>query len=267
MILGKRTIGTTAFALGADRKQLIDVTLTRPGYLADMTVYLDGKGSGGNQSVMGVAYERTTNKLVATGAAQVIPVASAAAWRQLTFDSHPLLPAGGYAIGVHAGVAGCARGFHSGAPGLTEADTFADGPSATLTPTATSTGLSIITTLSLPWTPPSTADEEYLGTLPMAEAQSVFSSGAATDQQLVRVGWHGTKTDPSTGSFAVVQEGGILEGLLGERVRIEVNKRSTCVYVRDALAIAEDISLTRRSFMEVAAPSVTYLEGLLEVMA
>ena len=262
MILGKRTIGTTAFALGGDRKQLIDVTLARPGYLADMTVYLDGLGSGGSQPVLGVVYERTTNALVATGVAVVISPASPAAWRQLTFASHPLLAAGTYAIGVHAGPAGCARGFHSGGAGLTEADTYSNGPSATLTPTGTSTGLSVMVSASEPWTPPTTADDEYLASMAYQATQDLFGSGGPVDKQSVRVGWHGTRTDPATGSYAVVREGSALEDLLGERVKLTLGGQSTCVYIHDVLAIAEDISLTRRSFMALAEPSATVPPGV-----
>jgi hypothetical protein len=266
VIVGKRTRGTTAFALGADRKQLIDVTLERPAYLADMTVYIDGLGSGGSQSVAGVAYERTTNTLVASGSTLVITSGMAAGWRQLSFASHPLLAAGTYAIGVHAGVAGCARGFHSGAAGLTQVDTFSDGPSATLTPTGTSTGLSLVAAGSEPWVPPSTAEDEYLAALPYYIAQSVFGSGGPVEGRAVTVGWHGTRTDPATGSYAVVREGGPLEDLIGERVKITLGARSTCVYVRDALAISEDISLTRRGFMALSDPAATYLSALLEVL-
>src|SRR4051794_41865561 len=106
-----------------------------------MTVYIDGLGSGGSQSVAGVAYERTTNTLVASGSTLVITSGMAAGWRQLSFASHPLLAAGTYAIGVHAGGAGGPRGFPSGAAGPTPGDTVPARPTATVTPPRTNTRL------------------------------------------------------------------------------------------------------------------------------
>jgi hypothetical protein len=269
VILGNRKPGVTAVALAANTQQLIDVTLPRSGYLVDMTVYLDGTAGSSSQPVAGTLYNAVTNTLVVVGQTVMIVPGKAAGWVALPFATHPLLLAGAYTVGIHGMTPATARFFHSGGAGRTMADATTSARSDLAT-SATSTGPTLYATVDEVYVPPAVASDEYLAALPYPEAQALFSLGGPLQgtTRAVNVGWHGTRTDPAQGSFAVVQEGSVLEDLfLGERVRVTYGNNSTCVYVHDSMAILEDLSLTRRNFMDLADPCVDSLAAKVEVLA
>jgi hypothetical protein len=117
---------------------------------------------------------------------------------------------------------------------------------------------------------PALVDDEYIGTLPFAEAQATFATRGPLggSARLATCGWHGSDFDPNLGSFAVVQRGGKLDDLLGERIKVTAGPgRAVYAYVIDTLDTLDDLSLTRRCFMALAPPATTALDVLVEVVA
>lgn len=104
-------------------------------------------------------------------------------------------------------------------------------------------------------------------------AQAVLGAGVPLrgSQRRATLGWHGTATDAERGSFALVRRDGPLEELVGERVRITVllpagEEILAYAYVLAPADIAEDVSVPRRLFLELAALSSDEVPVLLEVM-
>ena len=125
----------------------------------------------------------------------------------------------------------------------------------------------LISTTSV-WTAPPDAPEDYYAELPWAEGQAVLAAGAplAGSAKIASCGWHGTRTDPNRGWFAVVAQAGPLADLLGERVRVTAAGRSLCALVVDSRDVAEDISLARPAFARLAVLSTEQLTVRVEVM-
>ena len=69
-----------------------------------------------------------------------------------------------------------------------------------------------------------------------------------------------------TATYAIVKTDGVLSDYVGERVLIRADDRVTYAYVYDERDIIEDISLTRRAFMDLAEPSTDELEVTITAM-
>jgi hypothetical protein len=84
------------------------------------------------------------------------------------------------------------------------------------------------------------------------------------------LGWHGLRTDPERGAVALVQQGGALTDLVGERIRLRdpLTHREIFVFVNDEMVLAEDedLSVTRRLFLALAPLWRTSVDVRVEVM-
>jgi len=118
-----------------------------------------------------------------------------------------------------------------------------------------------------PWSAPANVDDMYNGRLPWELSQRVLSLGSVPRNlpptvQAATCGWHGVNFDQETGAFAIARNGGLAEDLVGERVLVV---RRHGVYVRFVAVYCysqrnfpvevhdEDISLTRRAYIELAS--------------
>jgi hypothetical protein len=101
--------------------------------------------------------------------------------------------------------------------------------------------------------------EAYYARLPLPVAQQVLSETGAVPGSLRRVkcSWHGMKTDPERGAFALVRAGGNLDALIGERIRVTngrgVRKSVVYGYVHGVADLdpAEELSLPRNLFLRL----------------
>jgi hypothetical protein len=112
----------------------------------------------------------------------------------------------------------------------------------------------------------------YYARLPFGEAQAVLGSTGPIkgSAQSALCGWHGQSLHPETGSFVLVNENGPLAGLVGDRLKITLRDRPSPAAVvaycigRDALD--DDLSLTRRLFLQLALLSSTNIPVTVEVL-
>jgi hypothetical protein len=121
------------------------------------------------------------------------------------------------------------------------------------------------------WALPPNVDDFYIARLPWEASQSVFGNGGVLALPIFHadVGWHGTDLDDEEGAFAIVQEGSVLEALIGERVRIRTDQLSAGVvfaFVHNRYPIVDDISLTRRAFLELGFLAADNVRCVIEVM-
>jgi hypothetical protein len=99
-------------------------------------------------------------------------------------------------------------------------------------------------------------DDLYYARLPFDRAQAALDT-AKTDPASLRaanLSWHGDLTDPERGSFALVNRGGPLDDLVGDRVQIIVGRgtdvqRRVVAYCHADADLISDISVTRRLFL------------------
>jgi hypothetical protein len=117
------------------------------------------------------------------------------------------------------------------------------------------------------WTPPDVSDEE-LAALGWLSSQTALAGAALVGTaQLVSVEWHGTQLDDRLGAYGIVADGGRLEPLVGERVRLTRGLRSCFIYVVDSTdELDADVSVTRRAFLELGDLSAEELLVTLEVV-
>lgn len=89
--------------------------------------------------------------------------------------------------------------------------------------------------------------------LPFGAAQTALETTPVVDTSvLARAGWHGTALDRERGSFAIVNRGGKLKQMVGKRVSVSTfSGKSVIAVVSGEASMEDDISLTRRSFMEI----------------
>lgn len=122
----------------------------------------------------------------------------------------------------------------------------------------------------MPWDPPGPIDDMMIAALPYPTAQRLLR-GALVPNASYRVTceWHGAGPDgdPDRGSFALVQEGGPLEGLVGERVQITYRRVSIFALVKDTADLDDPISVTRTLFARLAVLSGDSLPVVVEVVA
>jgi hypothetical protein len=153
-------------------------------------------------------------------------------------------------------------------------DTFSDGASTTFGPsTPSDIDLSVFATTIAPYPSYTFPDEtdEHLASLPFLDSQRALTFNTSTAVIVTGTcGWHGTRTDERQGSFAVVRSGGPFANLVGERVRITTRtgkRRSVVAYVHNESAeLVDDLSITRRLFMEIGQLATDALDVRLEVL-
>jgi hypothetical protein len=105
------------------------------------------------------------------------------------------------------------------------------------------------------WTPPVLSDEE-LAALAWPSSQKALVGAVGGDVATVKAEWHGTTLDDRRGAFALVRAGSVLEALVGERIQVSRRGKSVVVVVVDSTDdMDEDLSLTRRAWLELANPS------------
>jgi hypothetical protein len=81
------------------------------------------------------------------------------------------------------------------------------------------------------------------------------------------VEWHHTTLDEHEGAFAVAREGGPLEEMVGDVLRVSYGDRSAYVYVVDASDdLDADLSLARRAFIQLANLSEDEVAASVEVL-
>jgi hypothetical protein len=102
------------------------------------------------------------------------------------------------------------------------------------------------------------------------DAQAALA-GARLEQltSLYGCGWYGSATSRERGSFALVNRGGPLEDLVGDRVRLTeyAGGRSVIVYViASENALDYDIHLTRRAYAAVSLLAVDRIDVFVETL-
>lgn len=271
MIVGTITLGGTATNLTADKSYFGgSVTLAEEAKLVKVTLPLDGGGSGvGDQTLRAMVYEGAGGgDLLGTSDEVVIADGASLAWVDFTFDL-PLLPVGAYYFAVQASATSqTARAYGTGALSSTT-DTYSDGPLATVPGSPTlNAGLSIFATTIAPYSPGEGVPDKEIAALPVPDAVATFGSTGPDSSTAARAtcGWHGTRFAEETGALAIVKLDGVLSDYVGERVQIRYEDRVTYAYVYDERDILEDISLTRRLFMDLAEPSTDELDVTVTAM-
>lgn len=264
MIVGHTSIeGTAGFPATAD-----SIFASRFAFqdclVSKVTAYLDGNGGAGTgqQTLRAVIYDADGN-LVATS--QEVAVANLAepAWVDFTFSDPVELVEATYALGLHCGpISEVAQiyGVGDGTNAALVSDSYSNGAGATgFAPTWDAGELAIFATFAYAWSAPDETDL-YFANLGYWSAQATLGSVDADPRTKKRVyaTWHGTFLDPEPqgASLAVVQSGGDLTDLVGERLRITSAGRSTVVYVHRETDLDLDddtqISLSRRAWQALA---------------
>jgi hypothetical protein len=277
VIWGNLIAGPTPVDLVPDTKRLGYFPLSRESLLAKISACLDGLGPGGSdQAVRGLIYDGA-GKLVAHGDSILVPKGLPQTWLDLPFSEHiaQRLERGGYYLSLHAGPTitrepvATARlyGDSSAAAGnLAGGDPYEDGPTAEVGVGVTISGHqpSIFATTSPLWTFPR-VDDFLNARYAFPESQAILV-GHASRTYHASAAWHGTRFDGERGVFAIVRAYGPLADLVGQRLRIRRGKRSVVCYCHDEGDTAEDISLTRRAFLELAPLATTRLQVRVEVL-
>lgn len=259
----------------ADSLWMAPVVATEDGLAVKVTLPLDGLGSAvGSQAFRGVIYEgKVGGALLAQSAEVTIADGAALAWVDFSFLTAdprgiPLTKGSTYYIGVQAGPTGSAARFSATGTQVGITDTYSNGPGATVG-SAPSTGLTAFLTTTRAYVPLPTVSEQMLASLPVPDAVAYFGTATGPDRSTAArasCGWHGTKFAEEQGAFAIVKLDGLLSDFVGERVQIRHDDRITYAYVYDERDIAEDISVTRRLFMELADPTDDELEVTVTAM-
>jgi hypothetical protein len=267
-LIGTRVQGAVAQALTADR--VVGSSLLLPsGLIAQFTADVDGQRGFTPQLTRVVVYRDATAGLVAVSEPVVIETGQARGWVNYPFSS-PLLIAAeeSYFVGLQAGGGDAGQGWGAASGGVGYADAYADGPLASRPAGSAAGTVALFATYFQGWVPPTIPDEE-LAAYGWLSAQRAFGAGSAGAAVSGRAEWHDTGLDEREGAFALVREGGPLEGLVGDRVKVEYAGRSCVVYVVDSTDELDDtdLSLARRAWMALTNPSVETIEVQVRVMS
>ncbi len=273
-IFGRQTKGASAYVLAANTKRVARFGIGVAGRTPKLSIHLDGLGGG-----FGTAYARAlissiSDSLLAVSDEVAVVSGQAASWVDFRFSALP----GGlpfavdyFDLGIHAGGATNVIRVFGGSStlgGRSVADTYADGTSSSFVgATVLSTDLSVFATYFTEWVAP-VQDEEQYARLPFSEAQVVLSAAPRTAAVVASCGWHGTITDPERGSFAIVNSTGPLAKYIGERVRLlhPSNETEVFAYVHSNGTIIDDISLSRRLFIQLASPATDNIRVTVETV-
>ena len=281
MIVGKQVPG--AGRVGApltNRKVVARYNFRDPVTVPKLVAYLDGLGGtpgAGPQQVKGLIYS-DAGALLGVGDEVVVPEGKPPGWVDLPFSTPGgvQVNAGLRDLGIIAGPTGTLSIWGdtpSSRGGQFNADTYVDGPTASFgAATVVTYDLSIYAPVIAVYEPPEHEDDFYYGGLPFAEAQAELGeeTPAPNPKYLVSVGWHHTRADPEWGSFAIVNQDSELAGLLGERVKVTVRtasrERSVVAYVHNRGELFDDLSLSRRLFLELGLLSADNVTATVEVL-
>ena len=111
---GKTSVGASTGQFAADRKRVNKYTLPRAGAVGELSVYLTGTATSGQQVLKGVIYADASGapgRLLGTSAQLTFTSTSAAGWYHLTFPAPVQLAAGDYWIGEITGGTGGVAGY------------------------------------------------------------------------------------------------------------------------------------------------------------
>ena len=268
--------GLTAANATADRLVLSEFTVDEDCLISKLSAYIDGGGPvNGDQELRAVIYS-SDDDLVAQSPIVVINDLQGVQWVDFIFDAPVSVTAGNYALGLHTGGPSTAARYYTSGSGTnlsTTTDAFSGGAGSTVSPSYSSGELAIYATFAYAWTPPF-EDDLYLANLGYPSAQQALGTAEADPRtkQRVYASWHGTFVDPQPqgASLALVQQGGKLSSLLGERVRVSNDNRSTVVFIHRELDLDLDddtqISLSRRAWQALGRLSEDSLLVTVEVI-
>jgi hypothetical protein len=135
--LGKTSIGASADSFAADRKRVNAYTLSQPGTVSKLSIYLTPGGASGQQVLRGLIYADSggaPGSLLSTSSELTFTSGQAAGWYDLPLPTPLAAPAGRYWIGVITGAASNVAGFRydtvSGSRDY-NANSYSLGPSTT----------------------------------------------------------------------------------------------------------------------------------------
>lgn len=266
-IFGETSSPTTTVPLKADEVLLTKYTINREVKVAKLTAHISSVEHG-DQAVRGVIYN-SAKELV--GASTDLKVLSnqGGEWLDLPLEKVLNLSAGVYYLGVNGGELSEAVQLGVNAAGKMRlergADDFEDGPQATLSSLEDigQKNLCIYATVFTAWEPPEVEDLQ-LGRLPWSGAQESFA-GAARETVEATCGWHGTRLHHETGAFALVNREGPLAHMVGDRIKVTRDLNAIYVYVVGEEELEEDLSLSRRAFLQLGPLSADYLDVVVGV--
>lgn len=279
MIVGEtRRLPDTGSAT-ADSLRLTPVQFTQAARIPKVVVYADTLGAVTTTSVRGVVYDDVSSKLLGAGDEVLLPPNMPPTWVDLPLvGANPGgvdVPAAALIdIGLHVGGSSLHiyRDLAAALSAFTVADTYSDGSPAVLGTRVAARPMSVYVPTFPKWAEPQGELEVWYARLPWPESQQVFYQSPKLNPtvQSARVAWHGTALNQERGAFAVVQAGGKLDPLVGERVCVKVERVAgpeVYVYVHDVADIEQDISLPRRAFQELAFLGNDEIRGTVTRMA
>lgn len=126
-----------------------------------------------------------------------------------------------------------------------------------------------------PWVAPSEETEAYYTALPFLEAERKLAETVPipSSAQRATCTWHGLVVDNDRGTVVLVREGGPLEGLIGERVRItpvgrRQGKHSVYAFVHGKAELnpLDDLSTSRRVFLAMDTLGLDRLPVIVETL-
>lgn len=246
----------------ADRIYTSRFTAPKDALVSKLSLLLDSQGPvNGDQTFRAIIYS-DSGELLGQGTPVQVEDLAGLAWVDFPFEQPVAITAGDLHLGVHASGTSTSCRLYSSGDGTnlsTVTDSFADGAATSgFTPSDSAGELAVFATFAYAWTPPN-EDDEYLANLGFGSAQAALGNiGDPRTKRRVYATWHGTYLDPQPqgASLAVVQVGGDLSDLVGERLRITANRRSVSVYIHREtdldLSDTTQISLSRRAWQALA---------------
>lgn len=279
-LVGETRLGDTLFTLVPDTKRSSEFSTILPGYVAKLSVGIDGNGGAiptTTATLRGLVYQ--SGVLLSVGDEVVVTSGDALTWRDLPFTvaapGGVSIAAGEVEFGVLVGgTANLIRVMQidPDSPwggGRTNADAYAGGASNPYgSATSLSATMSIFATIASQWEENSAAPGDVIAKLGFADAQILLSGTLQDETYETTTSWHGTVVDENRGSFAVVRSGGALEGLVGKKIQVtsKTHNRSVIVYVTAKTpSLDADVSLARRAFAQLDLLSADFLDVHLRV--
>jgi hypothetical protein len=136
--------------------------------------------------------------------------------------------------------------------------------------------LSAFTDAFAAYSPPARETEAYYSHLPFVEAERKFgeTSPVAGSAHRVSCAWHGLVVDTDRGAVVVVRDGGSLDGLVGQRVRITPtgkpgsNREPVYAYVhaKASLSPEDELSVPRRVFLGLGTLGLDRMPVIVETL-
>lgn len=281
-LVGETRMGDTMFTLAPDTKRTSEFSSILGGFVAKLTIGIDGNGGAPpttSMTLRGVIYQNSV--LLATGDEITVMSGDPLTWVDLPFTGgNPggvAIAPGEVELGVLiGGTANVVRVMQidPDSPwggGRTNADVYVGGASNPYgSATQISATMSLFATISETGTENADASFDVIAALGFPDAQLLLAGELQDTTYETTTSWHGTVVDASRGSFAVVLAGGALDGLVGERVQVtsKTHNLSVIVYVTAKVASLDaDISLARRAFAAIELLSADFLDVHLQVIA